>query len=389
MEDRPTRWSADEPALRPPGSEEADVLAGVDALDEGAEPSPLPWRKTRAAKALLAAVLAFVVVLASLAGLLWLRVNKALDDINRHDWNSHSSTRPAAPTAMGPQQPMTVLLLGADKRGADRGRSDSMMLAYLPANRQHIYLISIPRDSYVAIPGHGKQKINAAYSLGDVPLARETVEKLLDVQVQHAALINFENFIRLTDVLGGVTVNNPEASTMLGKYTFPAGEITLKGDAALYFVQQRHELSQGDLSRAQRQRAMIQGIFKKALSLGVLGNPATFSALLDRTKGLVEVDNELTSETIRNTGFSLANVRGDDVRGIQIPLSGFDTLPGVGAVDIVDRQRLTELSIALQTDTMDAYYDKHKDDPLVGPASNAQKTSPTKATTKPTRKRNG
>lgn len=86
------------------------------------------------------------------------------------------------------------------------------MLAHVPADRQHVYLMSIMRDSWVEVPGHGRAKINAAYSWGGVALTTETVEQLLDIRIDHVAEIDFAGFEDMTDALGGVTVDSPGRS---------------------------------------------------------------------------------------------------------------------------------------------------------------------------------
>ncbi|WP_316296705.1 LCP family protein, partial [Clavibacter michiganensis] len=102
-----------------------------------------------------------------------------------------------------------ILLIGSDSRaeldpdgdGAAGGRSDTLMLLHVPADRKAVYLMSIMRDSWVDVPGHGKAKINAAYSWGGVPLVEQTVEQLLDSRIDHVAEIDFAGFEDMTDAL--------------------------------------------------------------------------------------------------------------------------------------------------------------------------------------------
>ncbi|WIB36226.1 LCP family protein [Curtobacterium sp. MCJR17_043] len=112
---------------------------------------------------------------------------------------------------------LDVLLIGSDARerldpqhdGVGGGRSDTLMLAHVSADRRHVSLMSILRDSWVEVPGHGRAKINAAYSWGGVPLTVQTVEQLLGVRIDHVAEIDFAGFVGMTDALGGVTVQSP------------------------------------------------------------------------------------------------------------------------------------------------------------------------------------
>lgn len=327
----------------------------------------------------LSVAIALVVLLVVVAGYYLIRVNSALDSVKRENFAPTGADRPALPVATGPQQPKTFVLIGSDSRGSADARSDSLMVVYLPSNRQHVYVVSVPRDTYVDIPGYGKAKINAAFSHGQVPLTMQTLENLFHVRMQHAVVVDFNGFIKLTDVLGGITVDNPEESwerAWQTPYHYPKGRITIRGQEALAYVRQRHELKDGDLGRALRQRLVIKGIITKALSMGVLANPATFGTLLDEVSKIVTVDNELTSDLIRTTVLSMRISSGEDVRGLQIPLSGFQMHPKAGAIDVLDEARMAKLAEAMQHDTMDAYYEAHKDEALVGPG-----TRPTSALT--------
>ena len=95
--------------------------------------------------------------------------------------------------------------------------------------------MSIMRDSWVEIPGRGDNKINAALAIGGVPLTVQTVENLLDTRIDHVAVLNFEGFAAITDVLGGVTVNNERAFTpnTLPDTRIPDGGVAINGEGAL------------------------------------------------------------------------------------------------------------------------------------------------------------
>src|SRR5690606_401872 len=106
--------------------------------------------------------------------------------------------------------------------------------------------MSIMRDNWVNIQGHGEAKINAAVAYGGIPLAVNTVENFIDARIDHVALIDFESFKGLTDAVGGVTVNNTIAFDSINGghgFSFAQGEITLNGDEALAFVRERYAFS--------------------------------------------------------------------------------------------------------------------------------------------------
>ena len=104
------------------------------------------------------------------------------------------------------------LVVGADTRPGDAGRSDVIVLVHIPADGKTVNMIHFPRDLYVDIPGHGKDKINAAYAYGREPLLVQTMENLLKIRIHHVAKTNFEGFKNMTDAVGGVRVYAEEAS---------------------------------------------------------------------------------------------------------------------------------------------------------------------------------
>jgi len=265
---------------------------------------------------------------------------------------------PARP-AKGKTKAVDYVLMGSDSRDPDdagAGRSDSLMVLHLAADRKAAYLVSFPRDMYVAIPGHGKNKINAAYSFGGVPLAVETLEQLLDTRMDHVAVIDFDGFIKLTEELGGVQVHNEHASKSRG-YTFPKGTITVEGDEALAFVRERYELPNGDLDRAERQRLVVQAIIRKGMSRDVLSDPVELNRFASDMAENLTLDSGFSDSEIRRTALSL-RLSADDVELLQAPISGFDTINGQ-SVDVVDRGRMKELAEALHDDEMDAYVKRY------------------------------
>ena len=142
------------------------------------------------------------------------------------------------------------LLIGSDARpGETASRSDVIQLVHVTEARDEIWIIHFPRDLYVPVPGHGEDKINAAYAYGQSPLLVRTIQDLVGVKIDHIAKTDFEGFKNLTDALGGVRVNNQQASPK-----YPAGPVDLDGEQALEYVRERKTLADGDISRGQRQQ---------------------------------------------------------------------------------------------------------------------------------------
>jgi polyisoprenyl-teichoic acid--peptidoglycan teichoic acid transferase len=262
----------------------------------------------------------------------------------------------ARPKRAADSKAMNYLLLGADAPaggGSGSQRSDVMMLLHLDGDRKSATLISFPRDMYVSIPGYGKNKINAAYAFGGTPLAVRTVEGLLDVRIDHVALIDFEGFVQLTDDLGGISINNTHASASRG-YTFPEGEITISGNQALVYVRERYDLPRGDLDRAARQRSVVKAILSKGLSPEMLADPERFLAFAGDLAKNIRIDKSLTEDELRSTALSL-RMTPKDIHQIQAPISGFGTSPTKQSIDIVDTKKIRALGAALRADDLAGY----------------------------------
>ena len=280
----------------------------------------------------------------------------ALDNLNRDSNLMPTGERPAPVDPVEGKAPLNMVLMGSDTRGGERGRSDVLQLLHISGDRQNVFLMSIPRDSYVEIPGRGKAKINAAYSWGGAPLAVETMELLLDVPMDNTVLIDFEGFKNVIDALGGVTVVNREASSSHG-LDFPKGEITLSGEEALWFVRERKNLSDGDFGRATRQRDVIKAVLGKLASGGVLSDPGRFRESVTELGKNFTVDEGLTNDNIIRLGWELKGVSPSDIKSFQIPTAGFGWTDDRQSIVLLDEDKLDELRTALRADDMLAFYE--------------------------------
>ena len=249
------------------------------------------------------------------------------------------------------------LLLGSDAGpGRVGGRSDVMVLVHVPEDKHNVTLIHFPRDLYVSIPDHGKNKLNAAFAFGGSPLLVQTMQNLLGVEVDHVAMVDFEGFKRMTDAVGGVDVKVEEASTGNG-VTFNEGTMHMDGETALIFVRQRKQLSEGDISRGRRQQAFIKALMLKTLSAETLTNPIRLKDFIDAATSNLIVDQDLDVGTMRSEAFAMKGLRGRDVRFITAPFTGFGTSPEGASIDIVDEAGMDALGEAIRTDTVDDYED--------------------------------
>lgn len=186
----------------------------------------------------------------------------------------------------------TILILGSDARpkgskepGADPGgpsRSDTIMLWRVGGG--HAARLSIPRDTVVDIPGHGQQKINAAYAFGGAALSIQTIEQYLGIPINHLVEVDFTNFPKLVDALGGVDVKTGRVCSRINGGTrnggvtlnLHTGTNHLDGRQALALARTRKNAcnpAEDDLTRAKRQQQILSAMKSRLLS------PTTFFRL--------------------------------------------------------------------------------------------------------------
>lgn len=260
---------------------------------------------------------------------------------------------PAPTRAESAKNSLNFLLLGSDSRGSgDTGRSDVIVLVHISDDRKSVHLVHFPRDLYVDIPGHGKNKINAAYAFGGVPLLVRTLQNLVNLPIDHVALIDFEGFKAMTDAVGGVDVVVAEGSS-----AFPKGTMHMNGEQGLAFVRERYALSQGDISRGQRQQAFIKAVMLKGLSKETLLNPIQLARFVNAATANLTVDETLEVSKMRDLAFELRDLRGGDIRFITAPWTGVGTSPSGASIVIASFPQLEVLGEALRTDTMATYRD--------------------------------
>lgn len=167
-------------------------------------------------------------------------------------------------------EPMTILLLGTDARPGepiDGVRSDIMAVVHLDPVERSCRMLSIGRDTRVELPGIGFTKINHALMEGGVPLATETVEAYLGIDIDAYGLIDLTGAAIAIDAIGGVTVNNTEAFA-IGGNEFPEGEIEMDGAQAVLYARYRGG-DDGDIGRMARQQAVLAAVLEQVGELSV------------------------------------------------------------------------------------------------------------------------
>lgn len=225
-----------------------------------------------------------------------------------------------------------ILLIGTDARSSDEdGRSDSMIVLSINTKKNRIVMTSILRDSYVEIPGHGSNRINAAYSYGQEDLLIQTIEQNFKIPIDAYAKVDFFSFIDIVDAVGGVEIDVSEeekewvnaylneTNELLGKefgdgYLTSAGVQTLSGKQALSYARIRYIGT--DFQRTERQREIITAVIDKAKKSG----PTAITKIMDSVMPNVKTNmkhSELTMLVMKAVTYV-----GYDMEQIHIPADG-------------------------------------------------------------------
>lgn len=195
---------------------------------------------------------------------------------------------------------LNILVMGLDRRpgSALPGRADVIMIASVDPVQREVALLSIPRDLWVEIPGHGENRVNTAYFYGEFEgtegggpgLMKRTLEHNFGVDIDYYGTLDFECFERIIDILGGITVDVPEQirddrypddDYGYMRIYIPAGRQHMTGETALQYVRARHQTS--DFSRMRRQQQVLVAARDKALRLDILFSLPELIPLLERT----------------------------------------------------------------------------------------------------------
>lgn len=308
--------------------------------------------------------LAAVVVVSLLAGTVFVLSERLGDNVDRVP----DVFGPLDPAARPADEPgLTFLLMGTDSRapapttgtaaapGVDEGstRSDVIMLARLSSDRTSATVVSLPRDSWVEIPGRGSAKINAAYAYGGPSLLVRTVEQLTEIHVDHFAVIDFAGFQAMVDAVDGIDVQVARETTHDG-VVFRAGPNHLDGAQALTYVRQRYDLPEGDLDRARRQQNALRALLTRAASSGILTDPVALYGFLDATARSVGVDDTLSNGGLRDLALESRGLRPSAVDFLSAPVRGLGR-EGAQSVVYLDQARAAQLWAAMRAGTVGDY----------------------------------
>ncbi|MCU1555480.1 MAG: transcriptional regulator [Arthrobacter sp.] len=277
----------------------------------------------------------------------------------------------ATPTPEPPPVALNILLVGSDSRVNARAeaaagtlsdqRGDVLVLIHLPADRQSIFGISIMRDLWVDIPGHGAAKVNAGLELGGLPLQTQTVAALLGQRIDHTVMLDFEGFSALTDALGGVEVDVklPFSSTVDTPYYFPPGVNRLNGSQALSFVRERHAFADGDYQRVRNQQTFLKATLAKLLNEGGLADRDTVRKLVRTVLPHVTLDAGFSLESLENLVYSLRSTAPGTGVFFTLPTAGTGTSRDGQSIVLQDPAATAALSAALAGQKLAEYVAAH------------------------------
>jgi LCP family protein required for cell wall assembly len=261
----------------------------------------------------------------------------------------------------GAQPGETFLLVGSDSReglskaeqkklgtGSVAGqRTDTIMLVYRPVSGKPV-LVSLPRDSYVTVPGHGENKINAAYAIGGPHLLVQTVEQATGLRVDGYAEVGFGGFVSVIDALDGIRMCIPAAIKDRDSHLdLKKGCQTLDGTTALGYVRMRKADPRGDLGRVERQRQMLAAVAAKAASPATLLDPVRYWRLSTATASAVKVGQSTTLLDAGQAALAMRTVSAGDGLTLTVPVSNPGYSTPVGSAVLWDSSAAQDMFAAI------------------------------------------
>lgn len=272
---------------------------------------------------------------------------------------SNLDTVAATPNGARPaQQPGELYVLaGSDSReglsSAERSelgtgstvgkRTDTIMMLYVPPSGRPA-LISVPRDSYVRVPGHGRNKINASYAIGGPTLLVQTIEQNTGLRVDGYIEVGFGGFVQIIDAVGGIDMCLDSAIKDKDSHLdLPAGCQTMNGVTALGYVRMRKADPRGDLGRVERQRAMIAAVAKKAASPWSVIIPTRYWGLNKAAASALTVGEGTGTMDVAKVGLAFMNVSRGDGLTLTVPVQGAAVTTAAGSSLLWDSARSTAM----------------------------------------------
>lgn len=360
----------------------ADV---TESLFNSADPDQIeesrPRRKRRTALVVLASFGLLVVAGVALAAFYLNSLGNAYQEsvnvIPEDETFPDAEDRPERPTRTDQDgeevedEQLNILLIGSDSGGGsgefenvpwlpNAGRADTIMWMHIPHERDSIQLMSVMRDTWVPIPGHGDAKINASLSLGGSSATVATLESLVGVPIDHVAAVDMVGFQQLVGVMDGVTVDVPLAFTSRDGYHFHGGPQDMSATEAMSFVRERQAFDGGDYQRVENQQAFVKGVLDSVLTPSTLSNPMTIHSMVSELSPHMAVDAELgQADYVADVGWSLRNLaRSGSIDMFTLPNHGVGTA-GSESIVVPDFEAFEAAGEAMREGTFSEYAAAH------------------------------
>ena len=244
----------------------------------------------------------------------------------------------------------TYLIVGSDSRedwkyddGTTGARTDTIMVLHKAPNGV-TNLISIPRDSYVEIPGHKKNKINAAFSIGGAQLLVETVEELTGLTMDAYMEVGLTGVADLVDSLGGVKLcYDEDVDDWRSKLEWEAGCHVADGDTALAFARMRYSDPLGDIGRAARQRQLVSAVVDGVFTRKVVANPFEAMRVADSGLQAFRVSDGTGPIDLANIALTFRSAQGEEAVTGTPPIKDWGySVKGVGSTVLLDPDLLVQ-----------------------------------------------
>lgn len=316
------------PVASRPSPARAAAAGPLDLDGDGPGEGGTPSRGFRLRPGRIAAVVAVL----ALVGLIAWPVGLGL-------WANGKITHVAALSGAAATDGTTYLLAGSDSRedgaihddGTAGARTDTIMLLHVPDDGPNA-LISLPRDTFVEIAGHGGRKLNASYAYGGPELLVSTVEGLTGLTVDHYVEIGLGGVKGLVDAVGGVNLClDYKVRDKRSGLKWNPGCHDVDGKKALAFVRMRYADPKGDLGRAERQRQLIGAVTKKAANFGTVINPGKQVDLIDAGLGAIAADDGTSIVDLGRLALAFRAATGEGGVTGTPPVANVDYRPGGGA----------------------------------------------------------
>jgi LCP family protein required for cell wall assembly len=308
----------------------AESYVDPERLDRLPKP-PRPMRRRNGWKIFRRIVALLLVLFVVGAIVLWFYLDSSLTRVNAL---SDYSGRPAQgagtnwlvvgdDSRQGLTDAQAAQLHTGNASDVSGGRTDTIIVLHIPDNSNKPTMVSLLRDSYVSIPGHGKNKINAAFSFGGPALLVQTVEQATGMRIDHYAEIGLGGFASVVDDVGGVDMclDQPDNDSYAG-INLPAGCQTLNGANALGYVRSRHAFATSDFARTDHQRQFLGALANKMSSPGVLLNPFDFFPMISDLPSAITVDNGDHLQNMIGLAWAMRGISSGGVVSTAVPVNG-------------------------------------------------------------------